>query len=112
NDLGTRLLTATPEARGDGNYDFFFFAVRDSRLNAFALPGGFIAAHSGLVLAADSESELASVMAHEISHVSQRHIARMLGKQQNDSLISMAAILVGMLAAGSNADLAQAAMMG
>ncbi len=112
NNFGTRLLSATPEARGEGNYDFFFFAVRDSRLNAFALPGGFIGVHSGLVLAADSESELASVMAHEISHVAQRHIARMLGKQQNDSLISMAAILLGMLAAGSNADLAQAAMMG
>ncbi len=112
NNFGTRLLTATPEARGDGNYDYFFFAVRDSRLNAFALPGGFIGVHSGLVLAADSESELASVMAHEISHVAQRHIARMLGKQQNDSLISMAAILLGMLAAGSNADLAQAAMLG
>lgn len=112
NHLGTKLLTSTPETRGDSTYDFFFFAVRDSRLNAFALPGGFIGVHSGLVLAAESESELASVMAHEIGHVSQRHIARMLGNQQNDSLISLAAILLGMLAAGSNPDLAQAAMMG
>lgn len=112
NNLGTKLLSSTPETRGDSAYDFHFFGVRDSRLNAFALPGGFIGVHSGLVLAAESESELASVMAHEIGHVSQRHIARMLGNQQNDSLLSLAAILLGMLAAGSNPDLAQAAMMG
>jgi predicted Zn-dependent protease len=66
NLLGGSLLGSSPEARGDAGYDFFFFAVRDPSLNAFALPGGFIGAHTGLVLAAQSESELASVMAHEI----------------------------------------------
>jgi predicted Zn-dependent protease len=111
-NFGARLLAALPEKRSDSDYDFFFFAVRDSRLNAFALPGGFIGVHSGLVLAAESESELASVMAHEIGHVTQHHIARMLGNQKGDALISMAAMLLGMIAAGSSPDLAQAAMMG
>ena len=52
NQFGGNLLAATPEARGDAGYDFFFFGVRDPSLNAFALPGGFIGVHSGLMLAA------------------------------------------------------------
>ena len=112
NLLGGALLGSSPEARGDAGYDFFFFAVRDPSLNAFALPGGFIGAHSGLVLAAQSESELASVMAHEIGHVSQRHIARMIGNQRQDSLLPMAGLLLAALAMRSSPDLSAAAMMG
>jgi len=112
NLLGGTLLGSSPEARGDAGYDFFFFAVRDPSLNAFALPGGFIGAHSGLVLAAQSESELASVMAHEIGHVSQRHIARMRGNQRQDSLLPMAGLLLAALAMRSSPDLSAAAMMG
>jgi beta-barrel assembly-enhancing protease len=112
NQFGNSLLVATPEARGEGDYDFFFFAVRDPTLNAFALPGGFIGANSGLVLAAQSESELASVMAHEIGHVSQRHIARMIGNQKQDSLLPIAGLLLGALAMRSSPDLGMAAMMG
>lgn len=102
NAFGSGLVAARPDARGEAAYDFFFFAVRDTALNAFALPGGFIAVHSALVLAAQSESELASVMAHEIGHVAQRHIARMLGRQKQDALIPLAAILLGVLAARSH----------
>ena len=98
NNLGSTLLAVRPEARGETQYDFFFFAVRDPMLNAFALPGGFIGVHSALVLAAQNESELASVMAHEIGHVAQRHIARMLGKQKQDMLIPLAAMVLGALA--------------
>lgn len=112
NQFGSNLLAATPEARGDTGYDFFFFAVRDPSLNAFALPGGFIGVHSGLMLAAQSESELASVLAHEIGHVSQRHIARMIGGQKQDSLLPIAGMLLGALAMRSSADLGMAAMMG
>jgi len=112
NNIGANLLSATPQARGDAGYDFLFFAVRDPMLNAFALPGGFIGVHSGLVLAAQSESELASVLAHEIGHVSQRHIARMLGNQRQSSLLPLAGILLAVLAARSSPDLASAAMMG
>jgi predicted Zn-dependent protease len=64
NGFGNSLVTARPEVRGEAGYDFFFFPVRDPSLNAFALPGGFIGVHSGLMLAAQSESELASVLAH------------------------------------------------
>ncbi|WP_051566812.1 M48 family metalloprotease [Herminiimonas sp. CN] len=102
NAFGSSLVAARPEVRGEAGFDFSFFAVRDATLNAFALPGGFVAVHSGLVLAAQSESELASVMAHEIGHVAQRHIARMLGQQKQDALIPLAAILLGVLAARSH----------
>lgn len=112
NNLGATLLSAAPEARGEAGYDYFFFAVRDPALNAFALPGGFIGAHSGLVLAAQSESELASVLAHEIGHVSQRHIARMLGQQRQDSLIPLATAILAVLAARSNPDASAALVMG
>ncbi|NTV11002.1 MAG: M48 family metalloprotease, partial [Zoogloea sp.] len=77
NQLGARLVAASPAA----GQDFDFFAVKDSTLNAFALPGGHIGVHTGLILTTESESELASVMSHEISHVTQRHIARMVGQQ-------------------------------
>jgi len=112
NNFGNSLVAARPEVRGEAGYDFFFFAVRDSSLNAFALPGGFIGVHSGLMLAAQTESELASVLAHEIGHVSQRHIARMLGSQKQDMLIPLAGMLLGALAARSSPDLAAASMMG
>lgn len=111
NNLGGTLVAARPEVRGEAGFDFFFFAVRDPMLNAFALPGGFIAVHSGLMLAAQSESELASVMGHEIGHVAQRHIARMLGKQRQDSLIPLAGLLLAVLAARSNTDAAGALML-
>jgi predicted Zn-dependent protease len=112
NNLGAGLLAAHPEARGEAGYDFFFFAVRDPMLNAFALPGGFIGVHSALILAAQNESELASVMAHEIGHVAQRHIARMLGKHKQDSLLSLAAFALAALAARSSTDASAALMMG
>jgi predicted Zn-dependent protease len=112
NQFGNSLLAAIPDARGEADYDFFFFAVRDPTLNAFALPGGFIGANSGLVLASQSESELASVMAHEIGHVSQRHIARMIGNQKQDALLPIAGLLLGALAMRSSPDLGMAAMMG
>src|SRR5690606_26973355 len=112
NNIGNDLLSVRPEARGEAQYDYFFFAVRDPVLNAFALPGGFIGVHSGLVLAAQSEWELASVMAHEIGHVAQRHIARMLGKQRQDMLIPLAGMLLGALAASASPDAGMAMMMG
>jgi predicted Zn-dependent protease len=112
NMLGTNLVEAKPEVRGEANYDFSFFAVRDQTLNAFALPGGFIAVHSALVLEAQSESELAGVMGHEIGHIAQRHIARMLGQQRQDSVIPLAAMALAILAARSSSDAAGALMIG
>lgn len=112
NTLGYRLVAASP-AR---HIDFNFFFVRDPMLNAFALPGGFIGVHSGLVMAAQSESELAAVMAHEIGHVAQRHIARMLAQQKQSTAIAIGALLLALLAARSNSsssgDLTTAALLG
>lgn len=112
NNFGATLLAARPEARGEAGFDFFFFAVRDPMLNAFALPGGFVGVHSALILAAQNESELASVMAHEIGHVAQRHIARMLGKQRKDSLIPLAAAVLAALTARANSDASAALLVG
>ena len=112
NGFGATLLAARPEVRGEAGYDFFFFVVRDPMINAFALPGGFIGVHSALILAAQNESELASVLAHEIGHVAQRHIARMLGKQRQDALIPLASVLLAALAARSSPDAAMGMLMG
>src|SRR5205085_2513182 len=67
NELGHRLVSASRDAK----QEFEFFAVPDGTINAFALPGGFIGVNTGLVVLAQTESELASVLAHEISHVTQ-----------------------------------------
>lgn len=107
NQVGFSLVANSPDPGGH----FEFFAVRDKSVNAFALPGGFIGVHSGLVLTAQSESELIGVVAHEIAHVTQKHIARMIAVQQKSSLVSLAAIAVAILAARSNAELSQAAIV-
>jgi len=112
NNFGNGLVAAVPGSRGETNADFHFFAVRDSALNAFALPGGFIGAHSGLIIAAQTESELAGVMAHEIGHVTQRHIARMLGQQKQDVLLPLAAMILAALAARASSDAAMGVLMG
>ncbi len=112
NNFGNGLLAARPDARGDATYDFFFFCVRDPMINAFALPGGFIAVHSALLLAAQTESELASVLGHEIGHVAQRHIARMLGQQKQDALIPLAAMVLAILAAKASPDVSMAMIQG
>lgn len=95
--LGHRLVSAVPGLDGD----FHFFAVNAPDINAFALPGGYIGVHAGLVLATESESELASVLAHEISHVTQHHIARQAAAQSGDQLIMLAAMAAAILAARS-----------
>ena len=105
NSLGYRLAAASTNNR----QDFEFFVVRDNTLNAFALPGGFIGVHSGLVLASQTESELAGVLAHEIAHVTQRHIARLVAQDSRNSIISIAALAVAILAARSNSQVGSAA---
>jgi predicted Zn-dependent protease len=112
NNLGYRLVAFSPSR----SLDFQFFVVRDPMLNAFALPGGFIGVHSGLVITSQSESELASVLSHEIGHVSQRHIARMIARQKESAAMAIGAVLLAILAAraggSSGGDLAQAAIVG
>lgn len=107
NRIGNRLASQSPESR----QEFEFFALRDPTLNAFAMPGGFIGVHTGLILAATSESELASVLAHEISHVTQRHLARLISKASQGQIGSVLALAVAILAARSSPDLAVGAAM-
>jgi len=108
NVLGTRLVAVSPDPR----QSFEFFAIQDTSVNAFALPGGFIGVHTGLMLTAQTESELASVLSHEIAHVTQRHIARMVAGQERMGMATLAAMAIGLLAARSNSNLAQAVIVG
>ena len=108
NGLGNRLAGASPDTR----QSFDFFLMQDPSVNAFALPGGFIGVHTGLILTAQTESELAGVLAHEVAHVTQRHIARMIATQERSSLLSLAAMALGILAARSNSQVAQAVIAG
>jgi predicted Zn-dependent protease len=94
NSLGARIVA---QASGDSVQRFSFFFVRDETINAFALPGGFIGVNYGLVLATRNESQLAGVLAHEIAHVTQRHIARRIHSQGRQSIATMAAILAAIL---------------
>jgi predicted Zn-dependent protease len=102
NNLGHRLVLASSASK----QDFEFFAIDDPTINAFALPGGFVAVHTGMILLTQNESELASVLAHEISHVTQLHIARQIAGETKNQLVTLAAMAVAVLAARSRPDLA------
>jgi predicted Zn-dependent protease len=105
NLLGSRLSNASPPP----HRDFELFAIRDTSINAFALPGGFIGVHTGLISATDNESELASVLGHEMAHVTQRHIARQIGIQKQMQMPMMIAMAAAILMARSRPDLASGA---
>ena len=108
NRLGRRLVEASQNPTGD----FHFFAIRDNTVNAFAMFGGFIGVNTGTLLTAQSESELAGVMAHEIAHVTQNHLARQIAKEKQTTIPSMVAMALGILAARSNSSVAAATVMG
>jgi predicted Zn-dependent protease len=108
NSLGNRLVAASPDSR----QTFEFFLLQDASVNAFALPGGFIGVHTGLILTAQTESELAGVLAHEVAHVTQRHIARMIAGQERSQLAALAALALGILAARSNSQVGEAVIAG
>lgn len=103
--LGNRLASRSPGTR----QDFDFFLIQDRQINAFALPGGFIGVHTGLILAAQSESEVASVVAHEIAHVTQRHIARMIAQQKQSQITSLAVLAAAILLSRVSSQAAEAA---
>jgi beta-barrel assembly-enhancing protease len=105
-NLGNRLAAASP----DKQQKFNFFVVNDNSINAFAMPGGVIGVHTGLILANNSESELASVLGHEIGHVTQRHLARMLAKQKTDMFKNIGSIALALLVARANPELATGAL--
>lgn len=105
--LGRRIAMAA----GENPDRFEFFLVADKSINAFALPGGFIGIHTGLLTNAQTEAELASVVAHEVGHVSQRHISRMFGQQKQTSMVSAAAMIAALLVASTNPQAAQGLAM-
>lgn len=86
--------------------------ARDRSVNAFALPGGYMGVHLGLIAMVGNRDELASVMAHELSHVTQRHIARMTTQQNQLSPVLLGAMILGALAARKNSDVANAVITG
>ena len=98
NDLGLNLYTHVT----DSNYIPRFFALRENSINAFAYPGGTIGIHSGLILASQTESELAGVLAHEISHVSQNHIARSIQNSAKQAPLQLLATLAAVIAASKS----------
>jgi beta-barrel assembly-enhancing protease len=109
NELGQRVLAANPDIR----QSFEFFAVGDNSVNAFAMPGGFIGVNMGLVLLTQTESELASVISHEIAHVTQKHYARQLDDQRKTAWMQIAGIAAAVLAArAGNTDAMQGALLG
>src|SRR5690625_1425080 len=103
-DTGQRLAQAAPV---NIEQKIRVFGVRDASINAFALPGGYVGINSGLITTSRSEAELASVLAHEIAHVGQRHVARGMTQSAQSSHMMMAALAGALLAALSgSADLA------
>jgi predicted Zn-dependent protease len=98
NRIGARLL----EQVDNPSFDFKFSIIRSSAINAFATPGGYVYVNQGLITLAENEGQLASVLAHEIAHISGRHIAENVARSKIVSLSALAAILAGALLGGSS----------
>ena len=94
NAMGKKLAAYAP----GGAPDIEVFGVRDPAINAFAMPGGYIGVHTGLIVTSGAEAELAGVLAHEIAHVTQRHIARGLTQQQQSGHLAIATLVAAILA--------------
>jgi predicted Zn-dependent protease len=106
-ELGNRLIAASPEP----SMDVEFFMVKDESINAFAMIGGYIGVNTGLLLAAQSESEVASVLGHELGHLIQKHLARSVSASQKISIATLALALACILAAHSNSQATQGCAM-
>jgi len=85
---------------GSTPFDFRFYVVKDQNPNAFAVPGGYVFITTGLLVLAENEDEVAGVISHEIAHVTSRHIADMMDRSKRMSLVSLAAMLAGVLVGG------------
>ncbi|AWB68870.1 hypothetical protein C2869_01455 [Saccharobesus litoralis] len=107
NDLGNRLVSKASDVK----YPFYFYALEQNSINAFATFGGTIVVHTQTLVESQSESEFASVVAHEIAHVTQRHIARKGEMQQRNSAANIAALLGSVLVTMINPNVGMAALM-
>ena len=106
NHLSYRLVSTSDTQHPQ----FEFFMINDRVINAFALPGGYIGVNYGLLLATDSESELASVLAHEIAHVTQRHHARAYEFYESSNIPVLAAMIAAMILGSQGSEVGQAAL--
>ena len=107
NSLGNRLVARASDVK----FPFKFYWIDNKNINAFATLGGNVTSHTGTLAIADSESEFASVMAHEIAHVTQRHIARFVEAQSQKAPLTLAGILGAIVLATVNPEAGMAAMM-
>lgn len=111
-------LLAAARARGelaselDERFAWEVFLIRDRSINAFALPGGYFGVHLGLIGSVGSADEMAAVLAHELSHVTQRHISRLMTQQSRQAPWMIAAMILGALAASKYPDAGSAAIVG
>ncbi|HCT7987303.1 TPA: M48 family metalloprotease [Serratia liquefaciens] len=108
NQLGNRLVASAYSVRTP----FHFYLVRNDEINAFAFFGGNVVLHSALFRETDNESQLASVLAHEISHVTQRHLARAMEDQQRNAPLTWVGALGSILLAMANPTMGMAALSG
>ncbi|GEK08361.1 beta-barrel assembly-enhancing protease [Pseudoalteromonas peptidolytica] len=92
--LGNRLVANANDVR----FPFTFFWINNKDINAFAFYGGHVGVHTGLIAQSDNESQLASVIGHEIAHVTQRHLARRVQNAQDNSALTIAGLITGILA--------------
>ena len=97
-DFAEKLVDASPPSP----FEFRFYVVEDEELNAFAVPGGAIYVHSGLILTVKDASELAGVIAHEIGHVTARHVAQLARRQRNTGVLAQVGAIVVAILTGSN----------
>jgi predicted Zn-dependent protease len=105
-DIGNRLVAQADNVK----FPYKFFIINSPDINAFAFFGGHIGIHTGLIYNARNESELASVLAHEVSHVTQRHIARSIEAREKSSPLQIASMLGSILLAAVNPEAGIAAL--
>ncbi|MGA2332259.1 MAG: M48 family metalloprotease, partial [Syntrophales bacterium] len=96
NQLGNKLVAQSEKAP----FDFRFSVIKSSAINAFATPGGYVYVNRGLITLVETESELASVLAHEIGHINKRHVASIIEKSQKIGMATLAAVLAGAFLGG------------
>ncbi|ESP90880.1 M48 family metalloprotease [Pseudoalteromonas luteoviolacea] len=92
--LGNKLVASANDVR----FPFKFFWLNNKAINAFAFYGGHVGVHTGLIAQSDNESQLASVLGHEIAHVTQRHLARRIQQAKDNSALTIAGMITGILA--------------
>ncbi|WP_299263050.1 M48 family metalloprotease [uncultured Psychrosphaera sp.] len=107
NSVGNKLVAHSK----DVNFPFTFFVVNSPDINAFAFYGGYIGVHTGLIASAETESQLASVLGHEIAHVTQRHLARKKQESEQTSNMTLAGIVGSILLAAINPQAMMASLM-